>query len=87
LFQVQDDRSICYGWEDKRGVWSAPRRRYAVGDLPRSEGYAELALSLPPYTNPMRDVMDCFADAFEKIAANLPALLEYESSHVSSIAG
>jgi dTDP-4-amino-4,6-dideoxygalactose transaminase len=83
LFQVPDDRSICYGWEDERGIWSAPRRRYAAGDLPRSEGYAELALSLPPYTDPMRDVMDSFADAFEKVAANLPALLDYQSGRAA----
>lgn len=88
LFQVGDDLSGTYGWEVPG--WTAPRRRYTQGELPLSEYYASRALSIPTYTEPLRekfadgqslqDIFDGVARACEKLAAHVDRLLAHELS-------
>ena len=72
LFQVDDDGSRTYGWE--RGDLTGPRRRYKPGDLPRSEQYANATFVLPPYTEPVRPVLDQYVEAFRKVAEHAAEL-------------
>lgn len=61
LFQVTDDRSRTYGRQPNR-------RRYAAGDLPNAETYAERALRLPTYTEPRTRLIEQIVDAFDKVS-------------------
>ena len=77
LFQVEDDSSHTYGRPDHFRI-PIERQRYRLGDLPQSEAYTAQTLMLPPYTEPMPDVMDQFAEGFRKVAAHAQELCQHE---------
>jgi perosamine synthetase len=77
LFQVEDDHSYTYGRTTSEASRST-RQRYQPGDLPHSEHYAQSTCTLPPFTEPMPEIMDQFADAFSKVAEQAHLLRDYE---------
>lgn len=79
LFQTLDDGMLTYGRADSYRH-AGTRRVYSPRDFPGSQKYQERALVLPPYTEECLALMDQFAAAFEKVAANVPALLAYSKS-------
>lgn len=79
LFQVEDDQMGTYG-RPERFAGAPPRMRYAAGDLPGSELYASRALVIPAYTEPARDTLSQYADAFSKVAENLDELISARSA-------
>lgn len=79
LFQVDDDGSHTYGRTASDNPAST-RQRYQPGDFPHSERYAQATCSLPPFTEPMRPVMDQFADAFKKVADHVHLLRKHDET-------
>lgn len=77
LFQVDDDLSGTYGAPGD----GAFRRRYRDGELPAAEQYAARAMKIPPFTEPMPDVMEAFAEAFYKVASHADELRERGSTN------
>lgn len=65
-------------------VRGGKRRTYRRGDLPQSERYASVLLSLPAYTFPVDDVMDGIAEAFGKVADHADELLRSAAARDSS---
>jgi dTDP-4-amino-4,6-dideoxygalactose transaminase len=58
----------------------AGRTRYQPGDLPVSERIHQVALSLPTFTYETSDLVDSYANAFEKVAESRHELLRYARS-------
>ena len=79
LFQVEDDHSYTYG-RTTPGISTPARQRYQQGDFPQSEQYARSTCTLPPFTEPMPQVMDQFAEAFSKVAEQAHLLQEREQA-------
>lgn len=77
LFQVEDDGSYTYG-RTTPGISTPVRQRYQPGDFPQSEHYAQSTCTLPPFTEPMLQVMDQFAEAFSKVAEHAYILRKRE---------
>ncbi len=79
LFQVEDDHSYTYG-RTTPGISTPARQRYQLGDFPQAEQYARSTCTLPPFTEPMPQVMDQFAEAFSKVAEQAHRLQEREKA-------
>ncbi|MEU0479234.1 DegT/DnrJ/EryC1/StrS family aminotransferase [Streptosporangium sp. NPDC006013] len=67
IFQGDVPPLVSHG-DPARFSGDGHRRRYQNRDLPNAEYYARHLLSLPPYTDPARELMDQFAVAFQKVA-------------------
>jgi len=77
LFQVEDDGSYTYG-RTTPDTSALNRQRYRQGDFPQSEHYAQSTCTLPPFTEPIPQILDQFVEAFSKVAEHAPLLLERE---------
>ncbi|GLY02719.1 MULTISPECIES: DegT/DnrJ/EryC1/StrS family aminotransferase [Actinoplanes] len=67
IFGAQEPPLITHGVPEQFAV-GGQRRSYRPGDLPVSEGYADVTLSLPTYTEPDDGLMEAFGEAFRKVA-------------------
>ena len=73
LFQTGTDKLYHHGYpwecrEAKRNVV------YQQGDLPVAERIYNKLLSLPTFTNPAKELIDQYIEAFQKVAANATAI-------------
>ena len=77
LFQVENDGSFTYG-RAYPDITTHHRQRYRRGDFPQSEHYAQTTCTLPPFTEPIPQILDQFVEAFSKVAEHAPLLLKQE---------